>query len=124
MTSAEWVLVWVTIGSCVGACFVSLIGGTWILRNKFDDFDKDQRGKVTDALCVADKKVARVYERLDEYKTFIEGRIESQSDKLDGRYVCQTVCNILHAKTAEQVAKLKTMMSEGFKRLEEKIEKK
>jgi len=124
MTSSENFIVWFTGCGFILAVVSSLVGGTWILRGMFQNFSDQQDDKVQKALETADKKVARVYERLDEYKTFIEGKMDGQLEKYDSRYVCQTVCNILHAKTAEQVAELKQMMQEGFKRLEEKIDKK
>jgi hypothetical protein len=112
VTPSEWISAWVTIGSCIGACVVSLIGGTWILSWKMANIGKE-----------TEKKIGRIYERLDQYKTFIESKIDGQLDKFDNRFVCQTVCNILHTKTAEQVAEIKAMMAEGFKRLEDKIDK-
>ena len=112
MTSAEWFSTWVTICSCVGACVVSLVGGTWILSWKMASIGKE-----------TDKKISRVYERLDQHKNFLESKLDGKYDSLDSRYVCQTVCNILHTKTAEQVAEIKVMMAEGFKRLEDKIDK-
>ena len=103
---------WVTIVSVIFAVITSLIGGTWILRSQISKLEKD-----------TSNKVGRVYERLDQYKTYLESKMDGKYDSLDSRYVCQTVCNILHTKTAEQVSEIKVMMAEGFKRLEDKIDK-
>ena len=103
---------WVTIVSVIFAVITSLIGGTWILRSQISKLEKD-----------TSNKVGRVYERLDQYKTYLESKMDGKYESLDNRYVCQTVCNILHTKTAEQVSEIKMMMAEGFKRLEDKIDK-
>lgn len=103
---------WVTIVSVIFAVITSLIGGTWILRSQISKLEKD-----------TSNKVGRVYERLDQYKTYLESKMDGKYESLDNRYVCQTVCNILHTKTAEQVSEIKIMMAEGFKRLEDKIDK-
>lgn len=119
MTPSEWV----TIISVICAVITSLVGGTWILRGFISKLEKD----IDERLDKMDKdtsvKVGRVYERLDQYKTFIKSKIDGQASFLRNEFVCTKVCDILHTKTAEQVAEIKGMMAEGFKRLEEKIDK-
>lgn len=109
MTTSEWV----TIISVACAVLTSLIGGTWILRGSL--------AKERDAF---DLKIGRTYSRLDQYKDFIEGKMEKQAKDLKDDFVCKNVCKILHDqndKNFERVeAKVDTLaikFDEGIKEI-------
>ena len=58
-----------------------------------------------------DKKVARNYSRLDEYKDFIEAKITLQAKDLKEDFVCKNVCKILHEQN-----------DKNFERVEAKVD--
>ena len=47
------------------------------------------------------RKISRTYERFDEYKEHIEGKIENQ-------FVHKDMCGLLHAQTAGSLAKIES----------------
>jgi hypothetical protein len=109
MTLSEWV----TIISVICAVVTSLIGGTWILRGALSK-ERDN----------TDAKIGRTYSRLDQYKDYIEVKIEKQGKDLKDDFVCKNVCKILHDqndKNFERVeAKVDTLavkFDEGMKEI-------
>ncbi len=98
MTPSEWV----TIISVACAVLSSLVGGTWILRGSISKLEKEIEMKLANIKQDTSNKVGRIYERFDQYKNFIESKIESSTASFDGKFVQQKICDVLHAKTAEQ----------------------
>lgn len=109
MTPSEWV----TVISVACAVLTSLVGGTWILR-----------GALSKEREVFDGKISRTYSRLDQYKDFIEAKIEKGQSSLKDDFVCKNVCKILHEQNDKnferveaKVDGLSTKFDEGMKEI-------
>jgi len=56
-------------------------------------------------------KIARVYERFDEYKQNVESK-----------FVYREMCNVLHQNNSANFTKLETRMEDGFKSVYQKLD--
>ncbi len=63
----------------------------------------------------SEERVKRVYERFDEYKKNIEGRIERTC-------VVKDMCAVLHTNSDANIKRLEDQMTRGFDRIYTKIE--
>lgn len=102
---------WITIISCAGAVFASLIGGTWILSWKLSDLSKEQAKELSIYKSEVDGKINRGYSRLDEYKVFIEAKMKEERKDMASDFVCKNVCKILHDQN-----------DKNFERVEAKVD--
>jgi tRNA A37 threonylcarbamoyladenosine synthetase subunit TsaC/SUA5/YrdC len=58
-----------------------------------------------------DQKILRVYSRLDEYKGFIEAKMDGVKKDMKEDFVCKNVCKILHDQN-----------DKNFERVEAKVD--
>lgn len=78
----------------------AVIAVTWRVSNIFKQHQIE-----------TDQKISRVYSRLDEYKDFIEAKVENAKKDMKEDFVCKNVCKILHDQN-----------DKNFERVEAKVD--
>lgn len=118
---------WIMLGVNLLVIVCGFVGGVWTLSwtiskrmsqidSRIDGVIASVKGDYEAQLKLLEKetssKIGRVYQRFDEHKSFLE-------DKMENRYVCKDMCNVMHNTTTNEIKGLR----EDMKALGEKIDR-
>lgn len=95
MIQIEVTQFWMGVAALIVAWLCAGVGAVWTLVNKLSEIQNQWGQQLNSAIEERDRKISRVYERLDE-----------EMAKLDLKVVRKDLCNHMHESTVKMVSSL------------------